>query len=172
MDGSRAAECIIGSQREIEFSDILFTTNAHNSILLPFFRNDNLHYIIDHATTLPTMKSNPLPGEMKGQFILNIYIFFFSDMMRGTKGCRNFGEELSLDLVNGLKQPRIVTGSTSCRTRMEMMVLTPTGGLLIFLFLMHRKTRSPSTMLGRSLSSNYVRNIVLNPQSLIPNTML
>lgn len=92
MDGSKAAERIIGSQRDIEFSDILFTTNAHVPIPLPFFRNENLRYIIDQAATLPTTKSNPLPGETKGQFILNI-----SDMTKGTKGCKAFGEELSLD---------------------------------------------------------------------------
>ena len=92
MDGSRAAERIIGSQREIEFSDVLFTTNAHVPIPLPFFRNENLRYIIDHAATLPTTKSNPLPGETKGQFILNI-----SDMTKGTKACKAFGDELSLD---------------------------------------------------------------------------
>ena len=92
MDGSRAAERVIGSQRDIEFSDILFTTNAHVPITLPFFCNENLCYIIDQVATLPTTKSNPLPGEMKGQFILNI-----ADMTKGTKGCKSFGEELSLD---------------------------------------------------------------------------
>ena len=92
MDGSRAAERVIGSQRDIEFSDILFTTNAHVPIPLPFFRNANLRYIIDQAATLPTTKSNPLPGETKGQFILNI-----SDMIKGARGCRSFGEEFSLD---------------------------------------------------------------------------
>ena len=92
MDGSKAADRVIGSQRDIEFSDILFTTNAHVPIPLPFFRNANLRYIIDQAATLPTTKSNPLPGETKGQFILNI-----SDMIKGAKGCKSFGEELSLD---------------------------------------------------------------------------
>jgi hypothetical protein len=92
MDGSKAAERVIGSQRDIEFSDILFTTNAHVPIPLPFFRNANLRYIIDQAATLPTKKSNPLPGETKGQFILNI-----SDMTKGSKGCKSFGEELTLD---------------------------------------------------------------------------
>ena len=92
MDGSRAAERVIGSQRDIEFSEILFTTNAHVPIPLPFFRNENLRYIIDQAATLPTTKSNPLSGETKGQFILNI-----ADMTKGTKGCKSFGEELSLD---------------------------------------------------------------------------
>ena len=92
MDGSKAAERIIGSQHDIKFSDILFTTNAHIPIPLPFFHNENLHYIIDQAATLPTTKSNLLPGETKGQFILNI-----SDMTKGTKGCRAFGEELTLD---------------------------------------------------------------------------
>jgi hypothetical protein len=92
MDGSKAAERIIGSQHDIEFSEILFTTNAHVPIPLPFFRNANLRYIIDQAATLPTMKSNPLPGETKGQFILNI-----SNMTKGAKGCRIFGDELSLN---------------------------------------------------------------------------
>lgn len=92
MDGSKAAERVVGSQRDIEFSEILFTTNAHVPIPLPFFRNANLRYIIDHAATLPTTKSNPLPGETKGQFILNI-----PDMTKGAKGCMTFGEELSLD---------------------------------------------------------------------------
>lgn len=92
MDGSKAAERVIGSQRDIEFSDILFATNVHVSIPLPFFQNANLRYIIDHAATLPTIKSNPQAGESKGQFILNI-----PDMTRGAKGCKVFGEELSLD---------------------------------------------------------------------------
>ena len=92
MDGSKAAKRFIGSQRDIEFSNILFTMNAHVPIPLPFFRNTNLHYIIDQAATLPTTKLNPFPGEMKGQFILNI-----PDMIKGAKGCKCFGEELSLD---------------------------------------------------------------------------
>ena len=92
MDGSKAAERIVGAQRDIDFSDILFTTNQHVPIPLPFFRNENLRYIIDHAATLPTLKANPLAGEPKGQFILNI-----SDMTKGTKSCKSFGEELSLD---------------------------------------------------------------------------
>ena len=92
MDGSKAADRVVGSQHDIEFSDILFTTNAHVPIPLPFFRNANLRYIIDQAATLLTRKSNLLPGETKGQFILNI-----SDMIKGAKGCKSFGEELSLD---------------------------------------------------------------------------
>ncbi|KAF8806492.1 hypothetical protein BYT27DRAFT_7101578, partial [Phlegmacium glaucopus] len=72
MDGSKAAERIVGIQRAIEFSEILFTTNVHVPIPLTFFRNAHLRYMIDHAATLPTIKSNPLPGETKGQFILNI----------------------------------------------------------------------------------------------------
>ena len=81
MDGSKAAKHVIGSQQDIEFSNILFTTNAHVSIPLLFFQNGNL-----------TLKSNPLLGKTKGQFILNI-----ADMTKGTKGCKSFGDELSLD---------------------------------------------------------------------------
>jgi hypothetical protein len=92
MDGSRAAERIVGSQRSIEFSDILFTTNVHVPIPITFFRNENLRYMIDHAATLPTTKSNPLPGETKGQFILNI-----AELTKSSKDFKGFGEELSLD---------------------------------------------------------------------------
>ena len=92
MDGTRAAERIVSTQRPIEFSEILFTTNVHVPIPLPFFRNENLRYLIDHAATLPTTKSNPLPGETKGQFILNI-----AELTKGTQDHKGFGEELSLD---------------------------------------------------------------------------
>lgn len=66
MDGSKVAERVIGSQHDIKFSDILFTTNAQVPIPLIFFRNANLCCIIDQATTLPTTKSNPLVGRDEG----------------------------------------------------------------------------------------------------------
>ena len=92
MDGKRAAERVVGTQRAIEFSEILFTTNVHVPIPLPFLRNENLRYLIDHAATLPTIKLNPLSGETKGQFILNV-----AELTKGTRERKGFGEELSLD---------------------------------------------------------------------------
>jgi hypothetical protein len=92
MDGNRAAEHVVGTQRAIEFSEILFMTNVHVPIPLPFFRNENLCYLIDHVATSPTTKSNLLPGETKGQFILNI-----AELTKGTWEYKGFGEELSLD---------------------------------------------------------------------------
>ena len=92
MDGNKAAERVVGTQRAVEFSEILFMTNIHVPIPLPFFRNENLRYLIDHAATLPTIKSNPLSGETKGQFILNV-----ADLTKGTQERKGFGEELSLD---------------------------------------------------------------------------
>jgi hypothetical protein len=53
INGNRAAEHIIGIQQAIEFSEILFTSNVHVPIPLPFFHNENLRYLIDHAATLP-----------------------------------------------------------------------------------------------------------------------
>ncbi|KAF8816953.1 hypothetical protein BYT27DRAFT_7247842 [Phlegmacium glaucopus] len=91
MDGSKAAKRIIGIQCAIKFSEILFTTNVHVPVPLPFFQNTNLHYMIDHAATLPTIKSNLLLGETKGQFILNI-----ADLIKGTRDFKGFGKELSL----------------------------------------------------------------------------
>jgi hypothetical protein len=92
MDGNRAAKHVVGTQRAIEFFEILFMTNVHVPIPLPFFRNENLCYLIDHVATLPTTKSNPLPGKTKGQFILNI-----AELTKGTREYKWFGEELSLD---------------------------------------------------------------------------
>jgi hypothetical protein len=92
MDGNGAAECVVGTQQAIKFSKILFTTNVHVPIPLPFFCNKNLHYLIDHVAMLPTSKSNPLPEETKGQSILNI-----ADFTKGTRENKGFGNELSLD---------------------------------------------------------------------------
>lgn len=86
MDGDKATPHVVGAQRPIEFSDILFVTESHIAIPLPFFLNENLRHIIDQAATLPTLKSNPLPGDSKGSFILNV-----------TELTKKFGEELSLD---------------------------------------------------------------------------
>ncbi|KAF8185417.1 hypothetical protein BJ912DRAFT_852729, partial [Pholiota molesta] len=86
MDGDKATPHVVGAQRPIEFSDILFVTESHIAIPLPFFLNENLRHIIDQVATLPTVKSNPLPGDSKGSFILNV-----------TELTKKFGEELSLD---------------------------------------------------------------------------
>jgi len=55
------------------------------SLPLPFFLTRNLRTLIDEASTLPTVKSNPVPGETKGIYILNI-----------DKLSTRFGKELSL----------------------------------------------------------------------------
>ena len=72
MDGDKAAERVVGSQSPIEFSEIMYITDTHTALPLPFFQNKNLRYIIDHAATLPTIKSNPREGESKGSFILDV----------------------------------------------------------------------------------------------------
>jgi len=50
----------------------LFDTELCVAIPLPFFLNKNLCTITDVAATLPTIKSNPLPGKTKGTVILNV----------------------------------------------------------------------------------------------------
>ena len=59
MDGDKAVERVVGSQSPIEFSDTMYITDSHTALPLPFFQNKNLRYLIDHAATLPTIKSNP-----------------------------------------------------------------------------------------------------------------
>ncbi len=63
---------IIGSQTQIAFHQILYDTDDFVSIPLPFFTNKDLRYLMDHASTLATMKANPNPGESKGTWILDI----------------------------------------------------------------------------------------------------
>jgi len=86
MDGDRAAERIVGFQNPIDFSEIMYMTDNHTALPLPFFRNKNIRYIIDCGATLPTVKSNPREGESKGYYILDI-----------TKLTNIFGAELTID---------------------------------------------------------------------------
>jgi hypothetical protein len=85
MDGSSQVERIIGAFMPVDFANSLFDTELHVAVPLPFFLNKNLRVLIDEASTLPTIKSNPLPGESKGIHILDI-----------EKLSARFGKELSL----------------------------------------------------------------------------
>ncbi|KAF8805786.1 hypothetical protein BYT27DRAFT_7103707, partial [Phlegmacium glaucopus] len=69
----------------LEFAQSLFDTELHVAVPLPFFLNKSLQILVDEASTLPTIKSNPLPGETKGIHILDI-----------EKLSIRFGKELSL----------------------------------------------------------------------------
>jgi hypothetical protein len=86
MDGDKAANRIIGLQNPIEFSEIMYTTDNHIALPLPFFQNKHLRYIIDHGAILPTIKSNPKEGESKGAHILDV-----------AKLTVNFGAETTID---------------------------------------------------------------------------
>ena len=72
MDGDKAGNRIIGLQNPINFSEIMYTTDNHIALPLPFFQDKNLHYIIDYGATLPTIKLNPKEGESKGAYILDV----------------------------------------------------------------------------------------------------
>ena len=72
MDGSSLVEKVSRVYSPLEFAQSLFDTELHVSVPLPFFLNKNLQILIDEASTLPTLKSNPLPGESKGIHILDI----------------------------------------------------------------------------------------------------
>ena len=86
MDSDRATNQIIGLQNPIDFSEIMYTTDNHTALPLPFFQNKHLRYIIDHGATLPTIKSNPKEGESKGAYILDV-----------AKLTDNFGAETTID---------------------------------------------------------------------------
>jgi hypothetical protein len=149
MDGNRAAEHVIGTQRAIEFSDILFTTNVYVPIPLPFFCNKNLCYLIDHVAMLPTTKSNPLLGQTKGQFILNI-----ANLAKGSRENKGFGEELSLDFGEWSEAAKNCFVSIRCRIKIETMVNMCVGGPLTSNFFMRRMTKLANMRHGKILSSN------------------
>jgi hypothetical protein len=86
MDGDKAGNRIIGLQNPIDFSEIMYMTDNHIALPLPFFQNKNLRYIIDYGATLPTIKLNPKEGESKGAYILDV-----------AKLTVNFGAETTID---------------------------------------------------------------------------
>jgi len=63
---------IVGEPIPIEFYQSLYDTEICVAVPLPFFLTWNLQTLVDEASTLPTVKSNPVPGETKGTYILNI----------------------------------------------------------------------------------------------------
>jgi len=69
-----------------DFPQIMFDTERFCSIPLPFFTHQNLRYITDNTALLPTRKANPLPGESKGCYIIDV-----------EKLSLTLGAELSLD---------------------------------------------------------------------------
>jgi hypothetical protein len=72
MDGSNHVERVVGEPIPIEFPQSLYDTEICIAVPLPFFLTRNLRSLVDEASTLPTVKSNPAPGETKGTYILNI----------------------------------------------------------------------------------------------------
>ena len=85
MDGSNHVERVVGEPIPIEFPQSLYDTEICVAVPLPFFLTRNLRSLVDEASTLPTVKSNPAPGETKGTYILNI-----------EKLSLHFGKELTL----------------------------------------------------------------------------
>jgi len=85
MDGSNHVERVVGEPIPIEFPQSLYDTEICVAVPLPFFLTQNLRSLVDEASTLPTVKSNPAPGETKGTYILNI-----------EKLSTRFGKELTL----------------------------------------------------------------------------
>ncbi|KAF8799741.1 hypothetical protein BYT27DRAFT_7315931 [Phlegmacium glaucopus] len=70
---------------QARFPQSLFDTEGCVAVPLPFFLNENLQILNAKATTLPTVKKNPNPGETKGISILDV-----------NKLTSHFGKELSL----------------------------------------------------------------------------
>lgn len=73
IDGDRAVEWM----SIFEFSEIMYTTDSHTALPLPFFQNKNLGHIIDHVATLSTIKSNSREGEL---FTLDVTLLFDAKM--------------------------------------------------------------------------------------------
>jgi len=72
MDSANQIERVVGEPVPIEFAQTLYDTELCAAVPLPFFLSKNLRTFIDESTTLPTVKSNPLPGETKGIYILDV----------------------------------------------------------------------------------------------------
>jgi hypothetical protein len=85
MNGKNLVPWIVGVPWQTKFPQSLFDTEGCVAVPLPFFLNENLEIINVEAATLPTVKTNPNPGETKGIAILDV-----------EKLAARFGKELSL----------------------------------------------------------------------------
>ncbi|KAF8804090.1 hypothetical protein BYT27DRAFT_7225534 [Phlegmacium glaucopus] len=85
MDGKKLAPWVVGVPWQAKFPQSLFDTEGCVAVPLPFFLNENLQILNAEAATLPTIKTNPNPGETKGISIIDV-----------DKLSTRFGKELSL----------------------------------------------------------------------------
>ncbi|KAF8813112.1 hypothetical protein BYT27DRAFT_7220601 [Phlegmacium glaucopus] len=87
MNGKNLVPWIMGVPWQARFLQSLFDTKGCIAGLSPntFFLNNNLQILNAEAATLPTVKTNPNPGETKGISILDV-----------DKLSTRFGKELSL----------------------------------------------------------------------------
>ena len=85
MNGRKMVPWVVGVPWQATFAQSLFDTELCIAVPLPFFLNKNLNILNVEASTLPTTKTNPNPGETKGTVILDV-----------EKLSVRFGKELSL----------------------------------------------------------------------------
>ncbi|KIJ91286.1 hypothetical protein K443DRAFT_115229 [Laccaria amethystina LaAM-08-1] len=85
MNGQKMVPWVVGVPWQATFPQNLFDTELCIAVPLPFFLNKNLNILNVEASTLATTKTNPNPGETKGNVILDI-----------EKLSMRFGKELSL----------------------------------------------------------------------------
>jgi hypothetical protein len=72
IDGQKLAPWVVGVPWQARFPQSLFDTEGCVAVPLPFFLNENLQILNIEAATLPTIKTNPNPGETKGISILDV----------------------------------------------------------------------------------------------------
>jgi hypothetical protein len=70
MDGSNHVERVVGEPIPIEFPQALYDSEICVAVPLPFFLMQNLWSLVDEASTLPTVKSNPVPQLLLPQNLL------------------------------------------------------------------------------------------------------
>jgi hypothetical protein len=86
MFGASLVESNALELTQFNFLQIMFDTKHFCFISLFRFMHQNLHYIMDNMALLSTQKANPLPGESKGCYIIDV-----------EKLLLTLGAELSLD---------------------------------------------------------------------------
>ncbi|KAF8958810.1 hypothetical protein BDZ97DRAFT_1840797, partial [Flammula alnicola] len=65
MNGKKMVPWIVGVPWQAKFPQSLFDTEGCVAVPLSFFLNENLQILNTEASTLPTVKTNPNPGETK-----------------------------------------------------------------------------------------------------------
>ena len=157
MNGQKMVPWVMGVPWQAMFPQNLFDTELCIAVPLPFFLNKNLNILNVEASTLPTVKTNPNPGEMKGNVILDIEKL-------STRLARSY-----LCLVASGRKPQVTcTFFRKSEMKKAHATLIACGITTTFAFILLRTLKTSFMMPGNLMNWNFIKNIGQNMGNSMP----